>query len=123
MINKIVKKKKRAKRHVRIRKKMSGNPECLRACVSRSNSNLYIQFIDDENGKVVAGFSTLNKDFKGKNTDAKNNIACAKEFGKFVGSKAKEKNISAVVFDRSGFKYHGKIKALAEGMREEGIKL
>ena len=62
-------------------------------------------------------------DFKGKNADAKNNIACAKEFGKFVGSKAKEKNISAVVFDRSGFKYHGKIKALAEGMREEGIKL
>ncbi|MCK5707199.1 MAG: 50S ribosomal protein L18 [Candidatus Aureabacteria bacterium] len=122
MINKVERKKKRDKKHLRIRKNMIGIPECLRACVFRSNNNMSVQFVDDESRKVVAGFSTLSKEFKESSKGTKNNVERAKNFGKFVGAKVKEKNISSIVFDRAGFKYHGKVKALAEGMREEGLK-
>jgi large subunit ribosomal protein L18 len=122
MIKKTSRDSRRNLRHGRLRKKMAGNSDKLRACIFRSNRNLAIQFIDDETGKVVTGFTTLNKEFKEKNKNLKNNVKLAKLFGDFVGQKAKEKNITQIVFDRCGYKFHGKIKAVAEGIREQGIK-
>ena len=78
--------------------------------------------MNDEEGKVITGFSTLSKEFLGLSKDLKDKKERAKAFGKFVGAKVKEKNISQIVFDRAGYKFHGKIKAVADGMREEGIK-
>ena len=120
MIKKISRNLARKKRHIRIRKKIFGTTERPRACVFRSNKNLFVQLIDDESGKVITGFSTLSKDFSEK--DKSHNIERSKAFGKFVAEKLKEKNITAIVFDRAGYKYHGKVKALADGMREGGIK-
>jgi large subunit ribosomal protein L18 len=122
MIKKTSRDSRRNLRHGRLRKKMAGNSDKLRACIFRSNRNLSIQFIDDETGKVITGFTTLNKEFKEKNKNLKNNVKLAKLFGGFVGQKAKERNITRIVFDRCGYKFHGKIKAVAEGIREQGIK-
>ena len=122
MIKKITRREIRIKKHGRLRNRLNGTPERPRACIFRSNSNLYIQFVDDEEGKVMTGFSTRSKEFQKGCKESKNNIGRAKEFGKFVGSKSKEKNIEKIIFDRAGYKYHGKVRAMADGMREEGIK-
>ncbi len=124
MIKKISRNELRKKRHLRIRKKLFGTIEKPRACVFRSNRNMHIQFIDDESGKVIVGYSTQGKEFQSKiGADKKgNNIEKARAFGAYVAEKLKEKNISSIVFDRAGYKYHGKIKALADAMRESGIK-
>ena len=122
MIKKISKRVNQIKKHNRIRKKLNGTAEQLRACVFRSNLSLYIQFIDDDAGKVIAGYSTQQKEFKKDDKINKNNIARAKAFGKFVGERVKEKKITQVIFDRCGYKFHGRIKALADGLREQGIK-
>ena len=118
MINKINKNAKRQKRHVRVRSKISGTPERPRLNVFRSNANIYAQVIDDINGVTLASASTLDKEFEG----TAGNCEAAKKVGLKVAERAKEKGISAVVFDRGGYLYHGRVAALAEGAREGGLE-
>jgi len=110
----------RLKRKKRIRKKVAGSHERPRLCVYKSLSQLYVQLVDDTHAKVMTGVSTLNKDIK---TQIKygGNIDAAKKIGEFIGKKAIEMGITEVVFDRNGFKYHGRIKALADAAREAGL--
>ena len=109
----------RLRRKAHIRKKVEGSQERPRLSVYRSLSHIYAQVIDDVSGKTLAAASTLSpelKDGKGKKKDL------AKEVGKLVAKKCQEKQIAAVVFDRNGFMYHGRIAAVAEGAREGGLK-
>ena len=114
------KKSMRARRHVRIRKKVSGTPDRPRFCVSITDSNIYCQFIDDVNGRTLASVSSLSASFKAEN--AKPNMAGAALLGKLAAEAAKAVNIAAVVFDRSGYQFHGRVKAIAEAAREQGLK-
>ena len=114
------KKAQRKGRHARIRKKISGTAECPRFCVSVTANNIYCQFIDDVSGRTMASASTLSASFKAEN--AKPNMAGAALLGKIAAEAAKAANISAVVFDRSGFKFHGRVKAIADAAREQGLK-
>lgn len=118
MVSKIDKNAQRQKRHIRVRSKISGTPERPRLNVFRSNANIYAQVIDDVNGITLASASTLDKEFEG----AAGNCEAAKQVGKMVAERAKEKGISAVVFDRGGYVYHGRVAALAEGAREGGLE-
>ena len=108
----------RIKRHKRVRAKISGTPECPRLCVFRSAKHIYAQIIDDVNGVTLASASTLEKDFGayGGNKEA------AAKVGKLVAERALEKKIETVVFDRGGFIYTGRVKELADGAREGGLK-
>lgn len=108
----------RLRRHKRIRAKVLGTKECPRLVVFRSNSHIYAQLINDEIGKTLASASDVKFEKKGKK--AKNEIA--KEIGKMIAENAAKLKISKVVFDRAGYKYHGNIKALADGAREGGLK-
>jgi large subunit ribosomal protein L18 len=114
--------KKMAKSRIRkrIRKKISGSPERPRAFVYKSNRHIYIQVFDDQNGKVLASASTLEKEFKEKNKNSKN-IDASQKIGKLIASKLKKNKIKTVVFDRGVYPYHGRVKTLAEAMRKEGI--
>lgn len=107
----------RQRRHARVRKKISGTPECPRLNVFRSNSHIYAQIIDDVNGTTLVSASSL--DMKLENGG---NIEAAKKVGAEVAKKAVEKNIETVVFDRGGYIYHGRVQALADAAREEGLK-
>ena len=118
MVSKINKNAMRLKRHVRVRGKISGTPECPRLNVFRSNANIYAQIIDDVNGVTLVSANTLEKDFEG----ATGNIEAAKKVGALVAERAKAKGIEEVVFDRGGYIYHGRVAALAEGAREAGLK-
>ncbi len=118
MISKIDRKATRQRRHIRVRRKISGTPECPRLCVYRSNSNIYAQIIDDVAGNTLVSCSTLDKEIKTKHA----NKEAAKEVGALIAKKATEKNITEVVFDRGGYIYHGVIKELAEAARENGLK-
>ena len=118
MITKIDRKATRTRRHLRVRKKISGTAECPRLCVYRSNTNLYAQIIDDVAGVTLVSASTLDKDVKTKHA----NKEAAKEVGTLVAKKAIEKNIKTVVFDRGGYIYHGVVKELAEAAREAGLE-
>ena len=111
----------RARIHRRIRKKISGTPERPRLAVFRSQSHIYAQVIDDGTGKTVCSASSLDETLK---KDAKRgaNVASAKAVGSLIATRAKEKGVEAVVFDRGGFQYHGRIKALADAAREGGLK-
>ena len=104
--------------HKRIRRKVEGTADRPRLAVHYSNQHIYAQVIDDVSGKTVASASTLDKGVE----KSASNVACATSVGKLVAERAKEANISAVVFDRGGHLYHGKIKALAEAAREAGLK-
>ena len=117
MITKINRKLERERRHLRVRKKISGTAERPRLCVYRSNNNLFVQIIDDVQGITLACASTLDKEVKVKHS----NKEAAKEIGALIAKKAIEKNIKTVVFDRSGYVYHGVIKELAESAREAGL--
>lgn len=110
-----------ARRHRRVRGKISGTAARPRLCVTRSNSNIYVQFVDDVAGKTLLGVSTLGPDFKatGKNGA---NVEGAAVMGEIAGKKALEAGITEIVFDRGGNLYHGRVKALAEGAREAGLK-
>ena len=108
----------RMKRHTRVRGKISGTPERPRLNVFRSNANIYAQIIDDVNGVTLASASTLEKEFEG----ATGNAEAAKKVGLKLAERAKDKGISAVVFDRGGYIYHGRVAALAEGAREGGLE-
>lgn len=111
---------KKALRHLRIRKKISGTAARPRMCVSFTANNMYVQFIDDDAQVTLAAESTLSADFKALNL--KRNVEAATALGKLAATKAIAAGISTVVFDRSGVKYHGKIKALADAAREAGLK-
>lgn len=117
MISKPDKNKKRQRRHARVRSKISGTAECPRLNVYRSNKNIYAQVIDDVAGVTLASASTLDKEVsKGTKTEQ------AVVVGKLVAERAVAKGISEVVFDRGGYLYHGRVKALAESARENGLK-
>jgi len=118
MVSKADKNAARVKRHLRVRNKISGTPERPRLNVFRSAKHIYAQVIDDINGVTLAAASTTEKAFEnyGGNKEA------AKEIGKLVAQRAMEKGISEVVFDRSGYVYHGRVKELAEGAREGGLQ-
>ena len=118
MVSKINKNAMRLKRHVRVRGKISGTPECPRLNVFRSNANIYAQIIDDVNGVTLVSANTLEKGFEG----ATGNCEAAKKIGTLIGERAKEKGIEVVVFDRGGYVYHGRVAALAEGAREAGLQ-
>ena len=118
MVKRIDKNAMRLKRHVRVRGKISGTPECPRLNVFRSNANIYAQIIDDVNGVTLVSASTLEKDFEG----ATGNIEAAKKVGAALAERAKAKGIEQVVFDRGGYIFHGRVAALAEGAREAGLK-
>ena len=118
MITKIDRKAERVRRHKRVRTKISGTAECPRLCVYRSNTNLYVQVIDDVAQKTVVSTSTLDKEVKTKHA----NKEAAKELGTLIAKKAKEKKIDTVVFDRGGYIYHGVVKEIAEAAREAGLK-
>jgi large subunit ribosomal protein L18 len=112
---------KRLIRKARIRKVVSGSPDQPRLAIFRSSRFIYAQIIDDVGMKTLAASSSAEKAFKGKLKSTKD-ITAAKEVGKLIAERAKEKKISAVVFDRSGYRYHGRVKALADGAREGGLK-
>lgn len=118
MITKTDRKAERIRRHKRVRRKISGTDKCPRLCVFRSNSNLYVQVIDDVKGVTLAQASTLDKEVKTK----KANKEAAKEVGTLIAKRAIEKKIKTVVFDRGGYIYHGVVKELAEAAREGGLE-
>ena len=120
MIGKIDKNKIRKRKHVRVRKKISGTADCPRLCVYRSNSHIYAQIIDDEAGKTLVSASSLDKDIKGELSNG-SNIQAASAVGKLVAERAAAKEIKDVVFDRGGYLYHGRVQALAEAAREAGL--
>ncbi len=119
MFNKEDRQKKRVRRHLRVRKKVSGTSERPRLSVYRSEKNIYAQIIDDVAGKTLISASSLDKEFGealGSNKEA------AKKVGELVAKKALDKGIKVVVFDRGGYIYHGRIQELAEGAREAGLE-
>ncbi len=119
MVKQIDKNEARLRRHRRVRGKISGTAARPRLDVFRSAKHIYAQLIDDEAGVTLAAASTLDKDFNGYG----GNIDAATAVGKSIAKKALDKGITEVVFDRGGFVYHGRVKAVAEGAREGGLKL
>ena len=117
MVSKTDRKLERARRHARVRTKVSGTAERPRLCVYRSNTNLYAQIIDDVAGNTLVAASTLDKEVKTK----KSNKEAAKEVGALIAKRCKTKKIEEVVFDRGGYIYHGVVKELAEAAREGGL--
>lgn len=120
MVNKKSRSEIRVKKHMKIRNRFSGTPECPRLAVFRSNNHMYAQVIDDTVGKTLVSASTLQKDVKA-NLEKTNNVEAAAYLGKVIAERALEKGVKDVVFDRGGFVYHGKIKALADAAREAGL--
>jgi large subunit ribosomal protein L18 len=111
----------RQRLHERIRKKIRGSQTRPRLAVHRSQGHIYAQVIDDDAGKTLVAASSLDEDVKAKHKRG-GNLAAAKEVGGLVASRAKQKGIELVVFDRGGFQYHGRVKALADAAREAGLK-
>jgi len=109
----------RVKRHLRVRKKVCGTAERPRLNVFRSNTNIYAQIIDDARGVTLCAASTLSPELK---EISGGNKAAAEEVGKLLGKKAQGLGINKVVFDRGGYLYHGRVKALAEAARSEGLE-
>ena len=118
MIRKIEKKEIRNRIHRRIRRKLSGTKERPRLAVFRSVAHIYAQVIDDAAATTLVSASSVDKDGKTKG----GNVAAAKAIGKLVAERAREKGVKAVVFDRGGYQYHGRIKALADAAREAGLE-
>lgn len=111
----------RLARHKRVRKDLHGTPERPRLCVFRSNKNISVQIIDDVNGVTLAAASTLDKELKGQ-IEYGGNKEAAKKVGEAIAKRALDKGIETVAFDRGGFLYHGRVKELADGAREAGLK-
>ena len=107
--------------HARVRTKVSGTPERPRLSVYRSIGHIYVQVIDDRSGKTLASASSVDGETK-KNLKGGGNMAAAKVIGKNIAERAKSAGISKVVFDRGGYKYHGRVKALADAAREAGLQ-
>lgn len=119
MITKLDKNATRKKRHARVRAKLSGTSTRPRLNVFRSNKHIYAQIIDDMNGVTIASASTLDKDL---NLESSSNVEAAQKVGELVAKRAVEKGITSVVFDRGGYLYHGRIQALADAARENGLQ-
>ena len=118
MINRPNTNAQRLKRHKRVRGKISGTAECPRLNVFRSTKNIYAQIIDDVKGVTLVAASSLDKEFNGNG----GNKEAARKVGELIAKRAAEKGISQVVFDRGGYIFHGRVKELAEGAREGGLK-
>ena len=114
-------KARRIVRHNRLRSKISGTSDRPRLAVYRSISHIYAQLIDDVEGNTIASASSLENELKTQGKDS-GKITISKVVGESIGRKAKDKGISEIVFDRGGYKYHGRVKAVAEGAREAGLK-
>jgi len=112
--------RKRLKQHIRLQ--ISGTTERPRLTVFRSLRHVYAQVVDDSTGKTLLGVSDVSKDASEQFKDVKGQVAMGKKVGQLLARKAAEKNIVQVVFDRNGFRYHGVVKAVAEGAREGGLK-
>ena len=121
MINKESRSEVRVKKHLKIRNRFSGTAERPRLAVFRSNNHMYAQIIDDSEGKTLVSASTLDKALKSE-LEKTNNVDAAAAVGKLVGERAVAAGIKEVVFDRGGFIYQGKIKALADAAREAGLE-
>jgi large subunit ribosomal protein L18 len=121
MIKQIDRKIVRKSRHFRVRKKVTGTPEKPRLAVFRSEKHIYAQIIDDASKKTLCSSSTLAKSLKGT-LEKTWNVEAAEKVGEDLAKKALDAGIEAVVFDRGGFKYHGRVKALADGARKAGLK-
>ncbi len=119
MTDTAVKRSGRIKRHIRIRKRVSGTDTKPRLCVFRSLKHIYAQIIDDEEMKTLLSISSRNPELKGR---PGSKTEAAKLVGEALGKKAVEQGITEIVFDRAGYKYHGRIKALADASREAGLK-
>jgi large subunit ribosomal protein L18 len=115
-----VKREARLRRHRRVRKKVRGSPERPRLSVFRSSRHVYAQVIDDVQGRTLAAASTAEADLRSGTTAT---VDAAKAVGRLVGERAKAAGIDAVVFDRGGFKFHGRVAGVAEGAREAGLKV
>jgi len=113
----------RSKRHRRIRKKLQGTAARPRLVVFRSLRNIEGQVVDDDTSRTIAGISTLVAELRGFKSESRNpRVDVAREAGKLLARKAKEAGVEQVVFDRGGYKYHGRVKAFAEGAREGGLE-
>jgi len=112
----------RLMRHKRLRKRISGTPERPRLSVYRSEKHIYAQIIDDTKGETLVAASTVEKELREKLNQKTWNVQAAKEVGKVIAERATAKGITEIVFDRGGYKYHGRIKALADSARESGLK-
>jgi len=115
-----LKNKRYTKRRLRVKKKIHSNTSKPRVCISRSNKSLYAQIIDDSKGHTLVSASSLEKDFT--DIKVKGNIAAAKKLGKILAERANGKGIKTVIFDRNGYLYHGKVKAFADSLRENGLE-
>lgn len=120
-VRKISRSAHRERIHRRVRKKVSGTAERPRLCVFRSAKHIYAQVIDDRAGRTLAAASSLDKEAR-QQVKGGGNIAAAKVIGKLIAERAKAAGIAAVVFDRGGYKYHGRVEALAQAAREAGLK-
>ena len=118
-----LKQKRRLRRRRILRNKLFGTAEKPRMTVFRSSKNLYCQLIDDYAGQTVCAASTLSKDVATELSGSRGNCAAAQAVGKAIAAKALEKGVQAVQFDRNGYKYHGRVKALADAAREGGLKV
>lgn len=121
MITKVDRNKARKKRHARVRRKVSGTPERPRLSVFRSSKHIYAQLIDDLAGRTLVSASTVDKELRDKIQNG-GNIEAAKQVGALIAKRALEKGYTKVVFDRGGYLYHGRVKALAEAAREGGLQ-
>lgn len=119
MVNKVARNELRKSRHERIRTKISGTAKTPRLNVFRSNSNIFAQIIDDEKGVTLVSASSIDKELKLENGG---NTLAATKVGELLAKRAKEAKIENVIFDRGGYLYHGRVKALAEAARENGLK-
>ena len=120
MVKKTARSVVRENKHRRIRSRLAGTPEKPRLAVFRSNNHMYAQVIDDEAGNTIVSASTVQEDVK-KGLDKTNNVEAAKKLGEVIAKKALDNGIKTVVFDRGGYIYQGKVKALAEAAREAGL--
>lgn len=121
MITKQDKEKSRARRHRRIRARVSGTSERPRLNIFRSNKHIYAQVIDDTTGRTLVEASTMDKEFKDL-SESGSTVAAAEKIGSMVAKRAVEKGVRAVVFDRGGYLYHGRVQALADAAREAGLE-
>lgn len=119
MIKKVARNEVRQARHERVRKTVTGTSSTPRLNVFRSNGNIFAQIIDDEAGKTLVSASSIDKELKLQNGG---NVEAATKVGELIAKRAKEAKIETVVFDRGGYLYHGRVKALAEAARENGLK-
>jgi len=109
----------RYRRHLRVRKKVEGTPERPRLVVFRSSKHIYAQLVDDQRGVTIAGAADTSE---GVQVEGKGKVARSFAVGKLIAAKAKEKGIATVVFDRGGYQYHGRVKAVADGARKGGLE-